>query len=101
MKPLRITFVIVCLTMLYAFAPLSSAQAPTQNPSNSSNFEPSSYITVILDLTPKNPKPGEQVTAEILTTSFDIERTDIAWFENGELVQRGVGQKRHLFTASA
>lgn len=59
---------------------------------NSSTFAQSSQALDI-KLTPSNPKIGENFTAEVETFSFDLDRSDITWLLDGQVVKKGFGEK--------
>jgi len=54
---------------------------------------------LILVVNPTSPKPNSRAVVEVRAPSLDIARAEIEWLENGKLVDGGVGQTKHSFTA--
>jgi len=46
-----------------------------------------------IELVPDNPRPGQTVSAKIVSYQFDINRSDIIWTLNGKTVVSGTGKK--------
>src|SRR3989338_2837562 len=57
---------------------------------------------ILLEISPENPRPQELVRASIESFSIDLDRaSQITWFLNGEVVNRGVGVKEITFNAGS
>jgi len=46
-----------------------------------------------IELVPDNPRPGQAVSAKVVSYQFDINRSDIAWILDGKTVAQGQGKK--------
>lgn len=55
--------------------------------------------TLVLSLSPQNPRPGELVTVEVKTTSYDLSRADIGWLKDKNLAESGLGLTKYTFKA--
>ncbi|MFA4890153.1 MAG: hypothetical protein WC587_00750 [Candidatus Paceibacterota bacterium] len=51
----------------------------------------------IIEMSPENPGPNENVNAKIITYSFDINRADISWLINGQKKDSGIGKSSFSF----
>ena len=53
------------------------------------------YTTI--KIFPKNPGPGESVIANLELYLTDLNKAEISWFLNGEMVEKGIGDKNFRF----
>ncbi|MEK7607901.1 MAG: hypothetical protein AAB484_03215 [Patescibacteria group bacterium] len=52
-----------------------------------------------IEIIPNNPAPNEQIFAKTISYQFDIDRSNITWTLNGEIIAKGVGKKDASFLA--
>src|SRR3989339_1410368 len=53
-----------------------------------------------IELVPDNPRPGQTVSAKVVSYQFDINRSDITWILDGKTVASGTGKKTADFVLS-
>jgi hypothetical protein len=82
---------IVVLTILITIFSLSTIHAQFENANLGSD--------VSITITPTNPEPGQNITAEIKSYSIDINQSSIIWRYNGSVIASGVGKTRINTTA--
>src|SRR3989304_5157869 len=46
-----------------------------------------------IELVPDNPRPGQGVSAKVVSYQFDVNRSDITWILDGKTVASGTGKK--------
>ncbi len=51
-----------------------------------------------IEISPENPGPNEKVSAEIVSYSFDVNRSSIAWILDGTAKLSGRGEKKFSFS---
>jgi len=56
-------------------------------------------INISLESTVETPAPGQTVFLQLSSYSVDINALPISWYENGEEVLSGIGERRHSFRA--
>lgn len=57
--------------------------------------------TVLVEITPEFPKPGEAVSVKLTSYSGDLDRAKIIWSLNGKTVKSGTGGKTFSFSMGA
>jgi hypothetical protein len=77
---------IAFLTILITIFSVSSSYAQFENTNLGSD--------VSINITPANPEPGQNITAEIKSYSLDINQSSIVWRYNGAVIASGVGKTR-------
>ena len=65
---------------------------------SSAQITPKLENVIILDVTPSNPGPREQVTISAESFSIDLNTATISWFINGALKQQSIGVTSFQFT---
>src|SRR3989338_5770644 len=50
-----------------------------------------------IELVPDNPRPGQAVSAKVVSYQFDINRSDITWILDGKTIVSGTGKKTDDF----
>jgi len=80
-------------TLLFgSFFFANSEIATAQVPSNITD-------DIILEMTPQNPSPGQQVRVEVESFTTDLQKAIITWTINGEARQQEVGNQTFIFIA--
>lgn len=49
--------------------------------------------TMLIDVTPQNPAPGETVTLKVTSYRIDLNRSNITWSSNGAPFKTGIGER--------
>ena len=78
------TFLIISLLISFVFCLPKNGLAQEIN-DYSSDFS--------IELVPDNPRPGQTVSAKVVSYQFDINRSDIAWILDGKTIAQGQGKK--------
>ena len=78
------TFLIISLLISFVFSLPKNGLAQEIN-DYSSDFS--------IELVPDNPRPGQAVSAKIVSYQFDINRSDITWILDGKTIASGTGKK--------
>lgn len=52
-----------------------------------------------VEMIPNNPTPNETVLAKVVSYQFDVDRSNVTWTFNGQVIAKGVGKKDASFTA--
>ena len=52
-----------------------------------------------IEIIPSNPAPNEQISAKVVSYQFDVDRSNIVWTLNGEVIAKGAGKKDANFIA--
>ena len=90
----------IIASVLSISARVSNAQLP-ENFSFDPNLLPTNlpglanYTTI--KIFPENPGPGKSVTANLELYLTDLNKAEISWFLNGEMVEKGIGNKSFRF----
>jgi hypothetical protein len=86
----NISILIICLGLLSFFKFPSASKALAQI--DLSLFG-GSFIEEQIDLTvsPRNPKPGDEIRASIEAYGTDLNRAQISWYVNGTIQESGIG----------
>jgi hypothetical protein len=71
----------------------------TYSPSGTSVGE--ANPTIVVTVTPPNPRPGDSVTIELSSTWTNLNQAEIAWTENGAVTESGTGKTKYFVTAGA
>ena len=79
--------ILIVVILFGAFSVFSFVKAQVKNES------------IVLVLSPANPRAGENVTARISSIATDLNKAKIAWIVNGQTAIERVGQKSFSFNA--
>ena len=77
--------ILIVVILFGAFSVFSFVKAQVKNES------------IVLVLSPANPRAGENVTARISSIATDLNKAKISWTLNGQLSIESVGQKSFSF----
>ncbi|RJQ32901.1 hypothetical protein C4572_00315 [Candidatus Parcubacteria bacterium] len=88
MKTRLLTFLILGVTLLVFSLP--SVGKTQEIDDYSSDF--------IIEIIPNDPRPGETVSAKIISYQFDVNRSVITWTLDGKVIEKGTGKKTANFT---
>jgi hypothetical protein len=56
-------------------------------------------LVVTVNVSPENPRPGDNVRMEVVTYSTDLGRAQIGWYEDNVLIKSGLGLTTHTTKA--
>jgi len=87
-KSIALNFLILLITVLF-FALPSQTQAVIESTLGG---------TLIANINPKYPKPGEVVNIKLSAYGYSLENSKISWFVNQKLQLEGMAKKEHVVT---